>query len=172
MNKLTEKRGAIKFDRADILYLAAITVIGLAIRLILRVVTTDDWVMYWDPWISDLKEMGFSYLATDRYDYTPTFVYILWAISKLPINPMTAYKGLHIALDFVAAVIMGKIAWKVTGSKIKSIAAYGLMLLVPTIWAIGGLQLLAIGIVGEYIGKIYLETKERPKYIIETVLDE
>ena len=38
MNKLTEKRGAIKFDRADILYLAAITVIGLAIRLILRVV--------------------------------------------------------------------------------------------------------------------------------------
>ena len=135
MNKLTEKRGAIKFDRADILYLAAITVIGLAIRLILRVVTTDDWVMYWDPWISDLKEMGFSYLATDRYDYTPTFVYILWAISKLPINPMTAYKGLHIALDFVAAVIMGKIAWKVTGSKIKSIAAYGLMLLVPTIWA-------------------------------------
>ena len=64
MNKLTEKRGAIKFDRADILYLAAITVIGLAIRLILRVVTTDDWVMYWAPWISDLKEMGFSYLAT------------------------------------------------------------------------------------------------------------
>ena len=38
-------------------------------------------------------------------------------------------------------------------------------------WAIGGLQLLAIGIVGEYIGKIYLETKARPKYIIETVLD-
>ena len=40
-----------------------------------------------------------------------------------------------------------------------------------SIWAIGGLQLLAIGIVGEYIGKIYLETKARPKYIIETVLD-
>ena len=39
-------------------------------------------------------------------------------------------------------------------------------------WAIGGLQLLAIGVVGEYIGKIYLETKERPKYIIETVLDD
>lgn len=42
---------------------------------------------------------------------------------------------------------------------------------IVSIWAIGGLQLLAIGIVGEYIGKIYLETKERPKYIIETVLD-
>ena len=40
---------------------------------------------------------------------------------------------------------------------------------VVSIWAIGGLQLLAIGVIGEYIGKIYLETKARPKYIIETV---
>ena len=44
--------------------------------------------------------------------------------------------------------------------------------MIVSVWAIGGLQLLAIGIVGEYIGKIYLETKARPKYIIETVLDE
>lgn len=42
--------------------------------------------------------------------------------------------------------------------------------LIVSIWAIGGLQLLAIGVIGEYIGKIYLETKERPKYIIEKVL--
>lgn len=42
---------------------------------------------------------------------------------------------------------------------------------IVSIWAIGGLQLLAIGIVGEYIGKIYLESKARPKFIIETVLD-
>ena len=42
---------------------------------------------------------------------------------------------------------------------------------IVSIWAIGGLQLLAIGIVGEYIGKIYLETKARPKYLIETILD-
>ena len=43
---------------------------------------------------------------------------------------------------------------------------------IVSIWAIGGLQLLAIGIVGEYIGKIYLETKARPKYIIEKVLED
>jgi len=36
-----------------------------------------------------------------------------------------------------------------------------------SIWAIGGLQLLAIGVIGEYIGKIYLEAKHRPKYMIE-----
>ncbi len=41
---------------------------------------------------------------------------------------------------------------------------------IVSIWAIGGLQLLAIGVIGEYIGKIYLETKQRPKYIIEEYL--
>ena len=42
--------------------------------------------------------------------------------------------------------------------------------LIVSIWAIGGLQLLAIGIVGEYIGKMYMETKARPKFIVETYL--
>lgn len=39
-----------------------------------------------------------------------------------------------------------------------------------SVWALGGMQLLMLGIVGEYIGKIYLETKHRPKFIIEKVL--
>ncbi|WP_066688954.1 glycosyltransferase family 2 protein [Christensenella intestinihominis] len=39
-----------------------------------------------------------------------------------------------------------------------------------SIWLLGGLQLMAIGIIGEYVGKAYMETKKRPKYIIETVL--
>lgn len=41
-----------------------------------------------------------------------------------------------------------------------------------SIWAIGGLQLLAIGVIGEYIGKIYLETKRRPRYIVEEFLED
>ena len=44
--------------------------------------------------------------------------------------------------------------------------------LIVSIWAIGGLQLLAIGVIGQYIGKVYLETKERPKFIIETYLSD
>lgn len=41
-----------------------------------------------------------------------------------------------------------------------------------SIWALGGLQLLAIGIIGEYIGKIYLETKQRPRFIVEEFLED
>ncbi len=43
--------------------------------------------------------------------------------------------------------------------------------LIISVWAIGGLILLSIGVVGEYIGKIYLETKSRPRYHIEHNLE-
>ncbi len=43
--------------------------------------------------------------------------------------------------------------------------------LAVSLWAIGGLLMLAIGIIGEYIGKIYLETKHRPRYHIEKITE-
>ena len=47
-----------------------------------------------------------------------------------------------------------------------------LLIGVGSIWLLGSLQLLAIGLVGEYVGKTYMEVKSSPKYIIESVLDE
>lgn len=44
--------------------------------------------------------------------------------------------------------------------------------IIVSIWAIGGLILLSLGIIGEYIGKIYLESKERPRYIIDEFLND
>ena len=41
-----------------------------------------------------------------------------------------------------------------------------------SIWFIGGLQMISIGIIGEYIGKIYSETKQRPRFIISKNLNE
>ena len=41
-----------------------------------------------------------------------------------------------------------------------------------SIWALGGLQLLSIGIIGEYIGKVYMESKARPKYIVQEYLND
>lgn len=40
-----------------------------------------------------------------------------------------------------------------------------------SIWALGGLQLMAIGIIGEYIGKIFVEVKNRPRYVIADTVD-
>ena len=44
--------------------------------------------------------------------------------------------------------------------------------LMVSVWAIGGLILLSLGVVGEYIGKIYLETKARPRFIVEQFLND
>ena len=41
--------------------------------------------------------------------------------------------------------------------------------IVISIWFFGGLQLIATGIIGEYIGKNYIESKRRPRYIIESI---
>jgi len=41
-----------------------------------------------------------------------------------------------------------------------------------SLWFIGGLILFSIGVVGEYIGKIYLETKKRPRFIVSDFLNE
>lgn len=40
-----------------------------------------------------------------------------------------------------------------------------------SIWAVGGIQLFIMGIIGEYVGKIYLESKQRPRYIIEKTVN-
>ncbi len=44
--------------------------------------------------------------------------------------------------------------------------------LAVSIWALGGLQLLSMGILGEYLGKIYLEAKHRPRFIVDTYLND
>lgn len=41
-----------------------------------------------------------------------------------------------------------------------------------SVWALGGLQILSIGIIGEYIGKIYMETKHRPRFIVQEYLND
>lgn len=56
--------------------------------------------------------------------------------------------------------------------KLKGDAVVGWTFIVSSIWLIAGIQMLSIGIVGEYIGKIYNETKRRPRYIISENLEE
>ena len=56
-------------------------------------------------------------------------------------------------------------------SKLMGNTSAGWTSLMGSIWLIGGIQLLSLGVIGEYIGKIYNETKRRPRFIIESVLN-
>lgn len=50
-------------------------------------------------------------------------------------------------------------------------ASQGWSSLMISIWMLGGLQMLSLGVIGEYIGKITLEVKKRPRYVIEEILE-
>lgn len=64
-------------------------------------------------------------------------------------------------------IMMYSVIRKITGHVVA-----GWTFLSVSIWFIGGLQMISIGIIGEYIGKIYNETKARPRYIISENLNE
>jgi len=103
--------------------------------------------------------------------------------SKYPLKKMLAFAWDGITsfsvrpIRFVA--VFGFIAFLVSiGLMIKFFVDHifgytvsGWSTLAISIWLFGGLQLLALGMIGEYIGKIYSEVKARPKYIIEKELD-
>ena len=87
------------------------------------------------------------------------------SLSTKPIKLITR-TGILVFLLSIAMLIYSVIRYFMGQTEV------GWASLAVSIWAIGGLQLLAIGVVGEYIGKIYLETKHRPRYIIEEYLDD
>jgi len=89
-------------------------------------------------------------------------------ITSLSVQPIRMITWLG-AIIFIISIIM--IIYSLI-SLIVGTAVSGWTSLLCSIWALGGLQLLAIGIIGEYIGKIYLETKRRPRFIVEEYLED
>lgn len=87
-------------------------------------------------------------------------------ITSLSIQPIRLVMGTGVIVFALSILMLIYFLFRYfTGATVAGWAS-----LAVSIWAIGGLQLLAIGIVGEYIGKIYLETKRRPRYIVEEFL--
>lgn len=83
------------------------------------------------------------------------------SLSIKPIRCITGIGALVVVLAFIAAIY-------VFVSKFFGEASTGWSSLMVSIWFLGGVQLLSVGLIGEYIGKIYKETKHRPRFIIET----
>lgn len=87
-------------------------------------------------------------------------------ISSFSVKPITLILGVGMFIIIMAALaaVYALISY-LTGHVVP-----GWTSLILSIWFLGGLQLLAIGLVGQYIGKIYIEVKQRPRYNIEKVL--
>lgn len=86
------------------------------------------------------------------------------SFSVIPLRMIT-WLGLLVSLGSLAMVI-----WILIGKFAMHSTIPGWASSVLPIYFIGGIQLLSIGILGEYLSKIYMETKERPRYFIEKVI--
>lgn len=76
------------------------------------------------------------------------------------------------ALGFMTSVLsIGAFIWAFI-AKFAGFAELGWSSTICSIWLIGGLQLFCLGIIGEYVGKIYAEVKQRPRFIVEDFLNE
>ena len=107
------------------------------------------------------------FAGKSKYPLKKMLGFALDGITSLSIKPIRFITSLGFILFGISiALLIHFISGYIMGRTIEGWAT-----LVISIWGIGGLQLLAIGIIGEYIGKIYLEIKERPRFIVEEYLN-
>ena len=101
-----------------------------------------------------------------KYPLKKMLAFAFEGITSLSIKPIRMITMLGVGIFLVSLAMLIYVL-------IRHFLGYtvvGWTFLAVSLWGIGGLQLLSIGIVGEYIGKIYLETKRRPRYHLETYL--
>lgn len=103
---------------------------------------------------------------TERPTHYPFFKMLQLAldgVTSFSIKPLRFIFSLGVLMFFVSLFLLGYAGYvKLYGNTVP-----GWTSLMFTVLFLGGIQLFCIGIVGEYIGKIYSEVKERPRYIIE-----
>lgn len=110
------------------------------------------------------RQMRFA--GVSKYPLKKMVSFAIDGITSLSIKPIRviALTGIVLFLVSIFMMLIYLIGY-CTGKTVQGWAT-----IVISIWGIGGLELLATGIIGEYIGKIYMETKGRPRYIVEKYL--
>lgn len=109
---------------------------------------------------------GERFAGESKYPLKKMLSFAFEGMTSLSVKPirMISAAGVLIFLVSIAILIYSVIQYFL-GDTVRGWASIAV-----SIWAIGGLQLLAIGVIGEYIGKIYLEVKQRPRYIVQEYL--
>lgn len=89
-------------------------------------------------------------------------------ITSFSVKPLRFICIIGFVILFISiAIMLYSLIMKLTGQTIA-----GWTFLSISIWLIGGLQMISIGVIGEYVGKMYSETKARPRFIISENLEE
>ncbi|MBW7572799.1 glycosyltransferase family 2 protein [Caproiciproducens faecalis] len=103
------------------------------------------------------------FAGESKYPLKKMLSFALDGITSFSVKPLKMISNLGIILSFLS--IIGLIYALV--SYFMGLAVAGWTAIVCSIWLLGGIQLLCLGVVGGYIGKIYSEVKARPRFRIE-----
>jgi len=108
------------------------------------------------------------FAGESKYPFKKMLAFAIDGITSFSVKPLRLITtvGMGIFVISLFMLLYTLISW-IAGKTV-----VGWTSTLASIWMIGGIQLLSLGIIGEYVGKIYNETKRRPRFIIERYLNE
>ena len=103
-----------------------------------------------------------------KYPLKKMLAFAVDGITSLSIKPIRIITGLGLMIFLVSLIMLiyTLVKW-ISGATVT-----GWTSTLASIWFIGGIQLLSLGVIGEYIGKVYNETKRRPRFQIDQYLSD
>ncbi len=157
----------IVFNHADYRLMSRRAVEGLAqfseVNLFLRGIVPQ--IGY--KWTTVTYERAERFAGESKYPLKKMLAFAADGITSFSVKPIRLVFSAGVIVFIVSLLmLLYALVAKLTGN-----TSAGWTSLMGSIWLIGGIQLLSLGVVGEYIGKIYNETKHRPRFIIESVLN-
>ncbi|MDR2515264.1 MAG: glycosyltransferase family 2 protein [Christensenellaceae bacterium] len=114
-----------------------------------------------------LYERGDRFAGESKYPLKKMLAFAIDGITSLSVKPIrliSSFGMIIFALSLLGLLVL--LLQKLFGYTVQ-----GWTSLIATIALFGGLQMLALGVIGEYVGKIYQEVKARPRFLIESYLD-
>ena len=113
-------------------------------------------------------ERGERFAGQSKYPLKKMMAFALEGVTSLSVRPLRMITGLGFLVFFVSLIMIAYnvVRWA-TGNTVTGWAS-----LACSVWLIGGLILLSLGVIGEYLGKLYLESKGRPRFLIREVLED
>ena len=108
------------------------------------------------------------FAGESKYPLKKMLAFAVDGITSFSVKPLRLITtiGLLVFLASLCMLLYTLISW-ISGHTVT-----GWTSTLASIWMIGGIQLLSLGVIGEYIGKIYNETKKRPRFIIDRYLSD
>ena len=109
---------------------------------------------------------GVRVAGESKYPLSKMISFAIEGITSFSVKPLQMITGFGVASVFVSIVCL--IYTLVSVFTEHAVAGWGSIMI--SLWLIGGIIIISLGVVGEYIGKIYMESKHRPRYIVEKMI--